>query len=140
MLINFGDFIDGNTSITAKPFIQLLSITNDTAETHNDFVKVRLNGIDTTGDTNLLPAKVVASSPDSKRRTIYIIAGTVGGCLVLIAIAALLIGCFKRRNRYQRLGNPAPAAPTDMYMAAPTGQHAYRPGPVYDNPFEHQRR
>jgi hypothetical protein len=42
-LLNYGDFIDGSTSNTSDPYVQILS-TTDPAEAHADFVATRLSG------------------------------------------------------------------------------------------------
>ena len=47
MLINFGDFVDGSPNNTADPYIQLLPTTN-MQQAHQDFVNIRLGGVDTT--------------------------------------------------------------------------------------------
>jgi hypothetical protein len=49
------------------PFVQLLPITN-AHKAHLDFVNVRLNGVDITGDAThqLLPESEAQSSPESK--------------------------------------------------------------------------
>jgi hypothetical protein len=142
MLANFGDFIDGSSVNKINPYIQLLSITNDTAETHSDFVNVRLGGMDTTGTVHLTEAKPVpttsTTSSSINRTTIYIIAGGIVGGLLLIVIVSTIVVCLKRTNRYQRLNHPPPAmAPVDLYTG---GRYGYNPGSRYDNPFDHQRR
>ena len=47
-LFNFGDFVDGSDSNVAAPYMQFLSVT-DPKRAHNDFVNLRLGGVDTTG-------------------------------------------------------------------------------------------
>jgi hypothetical protein len=145
MLTNYGDFLEGTTN-KGDPYLQLLSTTNDTAEAHSDFVNVRLGGVDTTGTTQLTAAKATPSDTSSgssnsifTHRTFYIIVGGAVAGILLLAVAAIIIGRLRRRNRYQSLNNPAPAAATDMYMAAPPGPPVYHPG-AYGNPFDHQRR
>ena len=60
MLINFGDFVDGNK---ADPFIQLLS-TLDRTNAHNDFVTLRMSGVDTSAtQPALLPVGQGKTSP-----------------------------------------------------------------------------
>ncbi|KAI0045589.1 acid protease, partial [Auriscalpium vulgare] len=102
LLVNFGDFVDGSTS-RADPYVQLLSTTNDTAAAHSDFVNVRLNG-----------------SWFSRHKTAVIIAGAVGGGLLLLGIAAGIVSSVHKRNRasgsgfisagpsYRPLHDPAP--------------------------------
>jgi len=48
LVLNYGDFIDGSTSNTSNPYVQILS-TTDPAKAHADFVATRLGGNDTTG-------------------------------------------------------------------------------------------
>jgi len=114
MLVNFGDFVDGSPKNTNDPFIQLLPTTDDLAEAHSDFVSLRLNGIDDTGNFRLLPASVLPPSDDNSADDNksfsekihpylpYIIAGAS-------ALGALLIGsilwcvCSSRKKKYQKL-------------------------------------
>ncbi|TDL30218.1 acid protease [Rickenella mellea] len=93
-LIDYGNFVDDTSNDLDAPFVQLLSVT-DVTKAHADFVKVRLNGVDTSGDAAhaLLPASQGLSSPESAaekkqhlegdilRRWPYILLG----CLVLVA-------------------------------------------------------
>jgi hypothetical protein len=51
-VVNYGDFIDGSTSNTSSPYVQILS-TTDPAKAHADFVATRLGGKDTTGSQHL---------------------------------------------------------------------------------------
>lgn len=121
-LINYGDFVDG-TSSTADPFIQLLSLTNDTAETHSDFVNVRMGGKDTT-DWSLLPPSSNGSAPAAQstfvRKLKYYapIIGAVAGAIILGLLIWLL--CSRRRKvkrgRYQPLADPAPQGAVDLHL------------------------
>jgi hypothetical protein len=43
MLVNLGNFIDGQFNSTAQPYLQLLSTTNDSTVAHAQFVAARLN-------------------------------------------------------------------------------------------------
>lgn len=120
MLINYGDFVDGASSKTADPYIQLLPLTADAAEKHSDFVQVRLMGVDSTSNFHLLPASVVP--PDNNKSSSdndesfadkihpylpYIIAGSaLIGVAALIGIAMCI--ATSRRKRYRRLQDPAP--------------------------------
>ncbi|KAJ7145260.1 aspartic peptidase domain-containing protein [Mycena filopes] len=124
-LINFGDFVADGTS-KADPYIQFLS-TTDPADAHSDFVKQRLNGVDTT--------TVLTHSPSTdnddhsgglSRTTYYIIAGCVAGALLLLVLAAFI---FKRsRSRARGVYRPLtlPGGPPPMYQ-----QNANAGGPVY---------
>lgn len=122
MLINYGDFVDGSSSKTADPYIQLLPLTEDLAEAHSDFVRVRLMGVDNTGDFKLLPASVLPPNNDDNTDDDsgesfaekvhpylpYIIAGSaILGAALLIGIAMCIAQ--SRRKRYHRLPDPAPS-------------------------------
>ena len=52
--INFGDFVEGSSSTTAEPYVQLLPLTSDRAEAHSDFLKVRGDSPWTPEDASLL--------------------------------------------------------------------------------------
>ena len=109
MLVNFGDFVDGQENKVADPYIQLLPTTERT-EAHNDFVQVRLKGIDSTAGQMLLDNFTPSGPPDvtksrssggfsgwlSRHKTILIAVGASLGGVLLILIAAL---CFRRRRR-----------------------------------------
>jgi len=106
MLIDYGDFVDG-TSNTANPYIQLLAITDDLTEAHQDFVNVRMGGKDN-ANWQLLPPSSTGSPPKSESQLVRgikyywpIIAG-VGGFLVL----AILISCFCMRRRKKAGARP----------------------------------
>ncbi|KAF9454879.1 acid protease [Macrolepiota fuliginosa MF-IS2] len=66
-LLDFGDWVDVNSKTQANPYIQLASVTNPTTA-RAEFVKVRLGGVDTTGDSKwaLLPADQMQHSPVSE--------------------------------------------------------------------------
>jgi len=145
LVIDYGDFQVG-TSSKADPYVQLLSTSNDTSVLHQEFVQVRLNGVDTTGTQVLLtPDTSGALSPSSSSsgdntKKILIYAGIGAGGLAVLLLLGGLISCMCRRKskgsrgllpspwdgsagRYQQLGEPAPAAATDMY-AAPYASHS----------------
>ncbi|KAI0695469.1 aspartic peptidase domain-containing protein [Cytidiella melzeri] len=121
ILINFGDFVEGSSSKTAAPFVQLLPLTQDMAQAHSDFVNVRLMGVDNTGNFKLLPSSVLPpvtnySSDDDDDESFadrirpylpYIIAGSA---VLGLVIVAAVIGCLVsgRRKRYRRLYDAAP--------------------------------
>lgn len=122
MLINFGDFVDGASSKTADPYLQLLPLTDDLSEAHSDFVNVRLMGEDNTGNFQLLPSSVLPPNDEDtssdndhddsvgskiKKYLPYIIAASAVVGLLLIAA---VIGCCmsSRKKRYRRLHDPAP--------------------------------
>jgi len=110
MLVNFGDFVDGRQDKVADPYVQLLPTTDDLTEAHNDFVQVRLKGIDSTKDQSLLDTFTPSGPPDAKaansdggfsswldkHKTILIAVGASIGGLLLILLVAL---CFCRRRR-----------------------------------------
>ena len=66
-LFDYGNFMENTAVDRGDPFIQLLPLT-DASAAHKDFVQVRLNGIDTTGDSAhaLLPASQMKHSPISE--------------------------------------------------------------------------
>jgi hypothetical protein len=129
--VNFGDFVEGSTN-TASPYVQLLSLTNDSAAAHQDFVKVRLGG---TTENN--------SPMSSNIKKIIVIAGAAG-----LGILALLIGlcfCCSRSRKttttggvmgfggrtYQPLHEPAPNAAYETHalpnLSYNGGQHSQPP-------------
>jgi len=166
LLVNYGDFQIGTTS-RAAPFVQLLSTSNDTSVLHQEFVQVRLNGVDTTGSQTLLtpdtsgmlsPSTSSSSSSSDNTKRILIYAGIgAGGLAVALLLGYCISSMCRRRSRseasgilpspwegragrYQPLRDPAPAAATEMYAApyAPQYSSAYRPPPSYSHPWENR--
>ncbi|KAI0775709.1 acid protease [Trametes elegans] len=136
MLINFGDFVDGAPSKVGDPYIQLLPLT-EPAEAHNDFVQVRMGGIDRSSDLKLLPAIPQTDDDDDssgsdrhaegestiKKYLPYIIAGSVAGGIIMLSL--ILYALFGRsgKKKYRKLHEPAPAglpsstrAPFEQYQ------------------------
>lgn len=114
-LMDFGKFVDGSSNDRGDPYMQLLSVTNKAAA-HADFVQVRLNGVDTTGDSKyaLLPESQGQSSPESEAEKKQQLAGKVLrqwpyiflGCLAFFAIMVGLIVwkccCHRKKAKEQR--------------------------------------
>lgn len=152
LLINYGDFVDGNTNTTAAPYVQLLSTTNP-ASAHADFLSARLNQT-AAAPTSHAPADHAAiadaSSTSSsasknvksafmKEKIPIIIASSVGVGLVLLGVFVLL--CTRNRiskrghnslastyKSYQQIGAQAPAG--DM---RPVSGYRYAPPQAYPN-------
>lgn len=63
-LFDYGDWVKDSSVDRNDPYVQMMSVT-DKASAHSDFVKVRLAGVDTTGDAAhaILPADQGKSSP-----------------------------------------------------------------------------
>jgi hypothetical protein len=125
LLLNYGDFINGSTSNTASPFVQLLS-TTDPAAAHADFVATRLNGNYTT------PAQTdtqTGSGHHSSKSKVFIF---IGAGLAVAAILAGVVFCVLRRRKasYRPLFEPAPQG--DMQMQYVTG---YNTGGQYSDPW-----
>lgn len=109
-LINFGNLVKGGSS-SSNPYIQFLSLTNETAAV-NDFIQVRLNGQNLTDSPQyaLLPASQEQHSPESEAekkaqyeeevlsRWPYILAG----CLVVVLLLVVYFVwrcCCRRKQR-----------------------------------------
>jgi hypothetical protein len=115
LLVNYGDFVDGNTSTTAAPYVQLLS-TTDPASTHTDFLSVRGGAAAAPTPTPAKHAAIdvdVASTPWPtpttkgvkgtflKEKISNIIALSVGVGLVLLGVFVLMCtrNCILKRGR-----------------------------------------
>ena len=163
MLVNYGDFVDGNTSNTAAPYVQLLSTTNP-ASAHADFVNVRLK--QTSSGATPTPAEHAAINIDAadasstpspttttkgvkgafmKEKIPIIIVSSVGIGLVLLGVGVLM--CTRNRlskrgrdslastyRSYQHLGAPAPAG--DMRPVSGYG-HGYAGYVPPQQPYAH---
>ncbi|KAH9933196.1 aspartic peptidase A1 [Epithele typhae] len=110
-LLDYGNFIDHSDVDQGDPFIQLLSLT-DVASAKQDFVQVRLNGVDTTGSSSkaLLPTSQEQHSPISaeEKKKLYeekVLSHwpeILVGCLAFVLISAGLIiwrCCVHRRKQ-----------------------------------------
>ena len=108
LLVNFGDFVDGKQDKVANPYVQLLP-TTEPVEAHNDFVQIRLKGVDTTSGQRFLDTYTPSGPPDvkqntggfsswlAKNQTILIAVGaSVGG--VLLILFTFLCCCRRRRS------------------------------------------
>ncbi|KAF8964425.1 aspartic peptidase domain-containing protein [Flammula alnicola] len=92
-LFDYGDFVKNSTDLN-NPYVQLLSIT-DMVEAHQDFVTVRLGGIDSTGTRAL---KDTTFSASSVHKTVYyIIVGVVVGAVLFAVAIFFLLRARKRR-------------------------------------------
>lgn len=116
MSVNFGDFVDGSPSTTANPYIQFLPTTNDTAEAHSDFVKVR-------GESSWDP-----SSGDSLLGKIRAHLPLVIG--VCVAVGVVLIGLIVCCLRHRPMGK-TPAGFMN-FQSSYRPLHATAPGEAYD--------
>lgn len=74
--LNWGDFVDETSAARDHPYVQLLPIT-DKAAAHDDFVKTRLGGIDTTSDPKYALLKDGQKSPISRGERVQHIEGFV---------------------------------------------------------------
>lgn len=74
-LFDYGDWVDESSNDREDPYIQLLP-TTDKTQAHNDFVQVRLNGVDTTDSPAqaLLPPGQGQKSPVSsaEKKKMYV--------------------------------------------------------------------
>jgi hypothetical protein len=153
LLVNYGNFVPNETT-TTQPYIQLLSTSNDTSLLHSEFVQVRLNGTDTTGDQQILMSSNTNTGSGSKvhnfldRSKKYIIIGAITAGVILLLSVVLCCCCCRRSRsnskeltasswvatggaRYQPLDEPAPQAATDIH-AAP--QYTEAPSTAYHPP------
>lgn len=149
LVLNFGDFIDGSTSNTANPYVQILSTTNPSAA-HTDFVATRLGGKDTTGSQTFKGKGSGSGSGNNNsgffqkyRIPIFVIAA-LGG--IAAFLSAVYIVTRRRRSAYRPLQDPAPVA---MPMQHVTGYNAgynnagynagYNTGAPYSDPWTYRR-
>ncbi|CDO76501.1 hypothetical protein BN946_scf184622.g9 [Trametes cinnabarina] len=127
--INFGDFVDGSASSTAAPYVQLLSTTNNSAEAHADFLKVR-------GDSPWKPEAVTLAQRLRSRLPLIIgLSAAAGGVLLIAAGACCFFSArkskrqrmaFFRSRKYRPLHDPAPPVAHDLHLVnQPVNQPAY---------------
>ncbi|RDB14602.1 Pepsin A [Hypsizygus marmoreus] len=137
-LMDYGDFIVDSTQ-KDDPYIQFLS-TTDPAEAHTDFVKIRLDGIDSTPNDGLVNHH---NPPSNKNHTVYYIAAAAAVGVVLLALGFFFL-LRARRNRIRAATNhpvlppapyaPMPPTPATAYSGSPVSYG--QPPPNYSNPPE----
>ena len=140
LLVNYGDFVDGNTT-KAPPFVQLLSVT-DPASAHLEFVNTRLGGMDTTGFQMAIDLQNSTSNrvPDGashhQRTNVTLIAGVVSGCVLLLFIAA---GAYiaVRRRRGSRLNRGSDFSGVDAGLSSNDYHSLHYPPPPGDDHGRH---
>ncbi|KAI0373720.1 acid protease [Pilatotrama ljubarskyi] len=132
--INFGDFVDGSTAATADPYVQMLPTTNDTAEAHADFIKVR-------GNSPWTPSDATLGERLKARLPLIIGLAAAGGVLILIGLGVFC--CWRRNKRqrttffrptYQPLHDPAPPEAHDLHLVNNNNSGYHRP--PYSNPWD----
>ena len=147
-LFDYGNYVDDTSNDRGDPYVQLLNVTNPSSA-HADFVKIRLNGTDTTGSASeaLLPASQESHSPLSPGEKKQHIEGAIErnwpyifvGCLVFVVsvVGCCIYACCCRRRRknarallnknpYQTIQDPAPPP---MHMKPINTE------PKYDDPY-----
>ncbi|TFK70925.1 acid protease [Pluteus cervinus] len=118
-LLDFGNWIDGSSSNQDNPYIQLASVTSSSSA-RDDFIKVRLGGVDTTSDPQwqLLPSSQMQHSPISaaEKKKMYqeavlskwpyilagcliIVLGSVGWCVWRCCCRGKRRGSKKNKNK-----------------------------------------
>lgn len=107
--MDFGDFVSDTSTDRSEPFIQLLALT-DRATAHADFVKTRLNGIDTTGEPQyaLLPTSQGQHSPitlrerelflEAKHELVWVLGPVLGGILLVGILGWCCFRCCCRKD------------------------------------------
>jgi len=141
MLIDFGDFIDNSTSQRGNPYVQLLSVSNNTAQIHSDFVSIR-------GSKSWNPSSTTNSVESWVRSNLKLVIGlsVAAGLLLLGGLIIAIRACRRRRmartpagfmnykSSYQPLSDPAPQEAHDLHlMGASQQQYA---GAGYANPWD----
>ncbi|KAI1794874.1 acid protease [Ganoderma leucocontextum] len=116
--INFGDFVEGSTNTTADPYVQLLATTNNTAEAHSDFLRVRGNSPWTPSD---------ASFGERIRAHLPLVIGLAIGAGLLFLGGLLLCCAACRRRRRGAAGKAGVGMP--FFQAGQTYQPLHEPAP-----------
>jgi hypothetical protein len=135
VLLDYGDFIDGSTSNTAAPYVQLLLMT-DAAAAHADFGAMRL---DTTGSHSLAATRRLHDHFGfviRKRRLLREVQKPDPRCSVVgVALFLLAVWLVARRQTaaYRPLFEPVLVG--DMHMHYVTGNNN---GPQYADPWSHR--
>ncbi|KAL6308357.1 acid protease [Sparassis latifolia] len=141
VLVNFGDYVDGDTSNRAAPYLQLISTSNDTAQIHQDFVSLRgaaawtptYNGTQSSSSNSNTSS--VTSWVKSHLGLVIGLSAGVGLILLGIILACCTRGRRRRGSapmgfmsggqRYQPLHDPAPPQAYDLHLMNQGGAHGY---------------
>ncbi|KIJ43065.1 hypothetical protein M422DRAFT_779838 [Sphaerobolus stellatus SS14] len=137
MLVNFGDFVDGNLEHQGDPYMQLLSVT-DPAEAHQDFVNGRLEGVDTTASQTRFNTTVIDNivppPEDNKGKKFFSKNWPYFVGAALVGFTLIFSGCIwsmmRKRRRgagpYRPLNDPAPAEAVEVREAysSPDGRRS----------------
>ncbi|KAF8895612.1 aspartic peptidase A1 [Infundibulicybe gibba] len=111
-LLDFGNWVDTSSTDRGHPYIQIASLT-DTNQAHKDFVKIRLGGVDTSGDAkwSLLAQNETQHSPVSAEekkkkyqemilsRWPYILLGCLAFLMILLGLCIWKCCCRKGSKR-----------------------------------------
>ncbi|EKM51671.1 uncharacterized protein PHACADRAFT_261948 [Phanerochaete carnosa HHB-10118-sp] len=162
-LFDYGDWVEESSNDREDPYIQLLSITNKT-QAHEEFVQVRMNGVDTSNSTSeqLLPVSEMQHSPVSaaEKKQMYeeevlsrwpeILVGCLAFVLIVIGIITWRC-CVARRRRRARQAQQAaamginakasPDQPTYKIISAQSSNvdmHEMSMKSPYDSPYEYK--
>jgi hypothetical protein len=135
-LYDFGDWILNKPTDTGHPYIQLASITN-AANARDDFIKIRLGGVDTTSDSKsaLLPTDQMQHSPISAEekkkkyqemvlsRWPYIVTGCLVFILILIGLCVWRCCCRKKAPKTKSKNKPK----SEFFSSAEPPSESYLP-------------
>lgn len=143
LLIDFGSFVDGASSGTNAPYIQLLPVTN-ASDTSRDFARVRLNNgtnVDELASHSTTTTATTTTTTSDSKLPLWAI-----GVIFGVVISVFLLGicayycCRRRRSQhvsstqaawvpyapqnYRPLYDPSPQGAYDMHLA-PNANPAY---------------
>lgn len=125
VLMDYGDFIIGSDEKDAA-YIQFLS-TTDPAEAHADFVKIRLNGVDTTANQAAVKHRGVHA-------WVYYVVITIVGVVLLAGISFFFIYRAKRNQKRGEVSDASlpqfPAPHMGVYVAPPSPLSSYGHSPL----------
>ncbi|KAH7914244.1 aspartic peptidase domain-containing protein [Hygrophoropsis aurantiaca] len=125
LLIDFGSFVDGSSTSTNAPYLQLYPVTNAT-EASEDFAQQRSNSSASLSSDLLSTSKSSGkstSNSSAKKLAAWVIGIIVGGViLVLLAIGLCFYCCCCRRRTKSAAFVPATPAWAPAY-----GSESYRP-------------
>ncbi|KAF8306322.1 acid protease [Clavulina sp. PMI_390] len=141
-LFNWGDFVDDTAVSRNSPYVQMQSTTN-MAVAHQQFVEMRMGGVDHTGDSQFKLLKNGQSSPVPEseriqhlegfayRHRVAIAAGTVGAFILLLLLSTC---CFIRRRRARKQGGSR-GGPAMMPLGSTANLHSYGGSNDYGNTY-----
>lgn len=136
VLINYGDFVEGNANSKQDPYVQMLPLTNNSAQAHADFVKARGNSATWSPKTDQTAASRAESWIKSHLGLVIGIAAGVGLLVLGLIVACCCCSGRSRRGRYAPIHDPVPPPAYDLHLVGNQQRPPGAPPAPYNSPWD----